>query len=145
MNEELHSTNDELQTINDALRDRSADLDEVNEFLESVLTSIRAGLVVIDPEMRIKAWNRGAEDLWGVRRDEAEGTHLLNLDIGMPLTELRQAVREALTDPGFSVSLTVDAINRRGRGAVIRVFCSALRGTDGKSQGALLMMEETRP
>jgi two-component system CheB/CheR fusion protein len=145
MNEELHSTNDELQTINDALRERSTDLDDVNEFLESVMTSFRAGLVVIDLEMRVKAWNRGAEDLWGVRRDEAVGMHLLNLDIGMPLTDLRPAVREALADPAFFVSLTVDAINRRGRGAVIRVSCSALRGTNGQSKGALLMMEETLP
>ncbi len=144
MNEELQSTNDELQTINDALRERSLDLDEVNEFLESVLTSIRAGLVVIDSEMRIKAWNRGAEDLWGVRREEAEGIHLLNLDIGLPVTEVRPMVREALADPGYSGELTLDAINRRGRQATVRLLCSALRSSKGESHGALLMMEEVK-
>jgi two-component system CheB/CheR fusion protein len=143
MNEELQSTNDELQTINDALRERSLDLDDVNEFLESVLTSVRAGLVVLDTEMRIKAWNRGAEDLWGLRREEAEGKHLLNLDIGLPFTELRPAVREALADSNYYSELVIDAINRRGRAAVVRLLCSALRGTNGDSQGALLMMEET--
>nr|WP_239155139.1 PAS domain-containing protein [Amycolatopsis sp. FDAARGOS 1241] len=119
MNEELQSTNDELQTINDALRERSLDLDEVNEFLESVLTSIRAGIVVIDTEMQIKAWNRGAEDVWGLRREGAEGSHLLNIDIGLPLADLRPAVREALTDPGFHTELMLNAINRRGRKAVV--------------------------
>ncbi|MEV6442911.1 CheR family methyltransferase [Amycolatopsis sp. NPDC051716] len=143
MNEELQSTNDELQTINDALRDRSVELDELNDFLESVLTSIQAGIVVIDTEMRIRTWNRGAEDLWGVRREEAEGTHLLNLDIGLPLTELRPAVRDALADAGFQAELTLKAINRRGRPAVVRLMCSALRSAGGESQGALLLMEET--
>jgi two-component system CheB/CheR fusion protein len=142
MNEELHSTNDELQTINDALRDRSLELDDLNDFLESVLTSIQAGIVVIDSEMRIKAWNRGAEDLWGVRREEAEGSHLLNLDIGLPLGELRPVVRDALADAESSTELTLDAINRRGRAVVVRLVCSALRGANGQSQGALLMMEE---
>ncbi|MEA5363310.1 CheR family methyltransferase [Amycolatopsis sp., V23-08] len=142
MNEELHSTNDELQTINDALRDRSLELDDLNDFLESVLTSIQAGIVVLDTEMRIKAWNRGAEELWGVRREEAEGTHLLNLDIGLPLAELRPVVRDALGDAESSAELTLDAINRRGRAVVVRLLCSALRGAAGKSQGALLMMEE---
>jgi two-component system CheB/CheR fusion protein len=142
MNEELQSTNDELQTINDALRDRSVELDELNDFLESVLTSIQAGIVVIDTEMRVKAWNRGAEDLWGVRREEAEGTHLLNLDIGLPLTELRPAVRDALADAGFQTELKLNAINRRGRSAVVRLLCSALRAADGQSHGALLLMEE---
>ncbi len=145
MNEELQSTNDELQTINDALRERSLDLDEVNEFLESVLTSIRAGIVVIDSEMRIKAWNRGAEDLWGVRREEAEGTHLLNLDIGLPVSDIRPVVREALADASYYGELTLDAINRRGRAAVVRLLCSPLRSPNGESQGALLMMEETKP
>ncbi|MBE1494262.1 two-component system CheB/CheR fusion protein [Amycolatopsis lexingtonensis] len=144
MNEELQSTNDELQTINDALRERSLDLDEVNEFLESVLTSIRAGIVVLDAEMRIKAWNRGAEDLWGVRREEVEGTHLLNLDIGLPVADVRPIVREALADPGFHRELTLHAINRRGRAAVVRLLCGALRSSSGESHGALLMMEETK-
>ncbi|MFG1646722.1 CheR family methyltransferase [Amycolatopsis sp. NPDC049252] len=142
MNEELHSTNDELQTINDALRDRGLELDDLNEFLESVLTSIQAGIVVIDTEMRIKAWNRGAEELWGVRREEAEGTHLLNLDIGLPLAELRPVVRDALSDAESIAELTLDAINRRGRAVVVRLTCSALRGANGQSQGALLMMQE---
>ena len=68
MNEELQSTNDELQAINDTLRERSVELDEVNDFLESILTSIRSGVVVVDIEMRVLAWNRGAEDLWGLRQ-----------------------------------------------------------------------------
>ncbi|ADJ45910.1 chemotaxis protein methyltransferase CheR [Amycolatopsis mediterranei S699] len=144
MNEELQSTNDELQTINDALRERSLDLDEVNEFLESVLTSIHAGIIVIDSEMRIKAWNRGAEDLWGVRREEAEGTHLLNLDIGLPVADLRPVVREALADPGYYAEQTFEAVNRRGRTTVVRLLCGALRSSNGESHGALLMMEETK-
>ena len=34
MNEELQSTNEELETINDELRQRSVELNEVNDFLE---------------------------------------------------------------------------------------------------------------
>ncbi|WP_285481762.1 CheR family methyltransferase [Amycolatopsis sp. NBRC 101858] len=145
MNEELHSTNDELQTINDALRDRGLELDELNDFLESVLTAVQAGIVVIDTEMRIKAWNRGAENLWGVRREEATGTHLLNLDIGLPIAELRPVVRDALADAGSRAEQTLDAVNRRGRAVEVRLLCSALQGRDGQSVGALLMMEEIGP
>jgi two-component system CheB/CheR fusion protein len=108
-----------------------------------VLTSVKAGIVVVDREMRVKAWNRGAEDLWGVRREEAEGRHLLNLDIGLPLTELRPAVRDALADADFHSEIKLEAINRRGRSTVVHLRCSALRGPNGESQGALLLMEET--
>ncbi|MEU7526296.1 CheR family methyltransferase [Saccharothrix sp. NPDC042600] len=141
MNEELQSTNDELQVINDTLRERSLELDQVNEFLESILTSLRAGVIVLDTGMRVLAWNRGAEELWGVRRDEAEGEHLLNLDIGLPVADLRPVVRQALTDASFLTEVKLDAINRKGREVVVRVVCSSLRSNSGEPNGAILVME----
>jgi two-component system CheB/CheR fusion protein len=142
MNEELQSTNDELQTINDALRERTGELDRVNEFLESILTSLRAGVIVLDLQMRVLAWNRGAEELWGVRRDEAEGEHLLNLDIGLPVADLRPVVRSALSDGAFMEEVKLSAVNRRGREVVIRVVCSSLRANGADPDGAILVMEQ---
>jgi two-component system CheB/CheR fusion protein len=63
MNEELQSTNDELQAINDELRDRTSELDQANRFLETILTGLRAGVTVLDADMRVLVWNRRAEDL----------------------------------------------------------------------------------
>ena len=142
MNEELQSTNDELQAINDALRERGVELDQVNDFLESILTSIRAGVIVVDQEMRVLVWNRGAEDLWGLRRDEVAGTHLLNLDVGFPMVDLRSMLGSALVDPLFTTETELDAVNRRGREIHIRLVCSALRAPGGTPQGALLFMEQ---
>jgi two-component system CheB/CheR fusion protein len=144
INEELHSTNDELQTMNETLRERSLELDEVNNFLESILTSLRSGVIVVDNEMRITVWNQGAEELWGVRREEADGQHLLNLDIGLPLPEVRPIVRAALADPDYSEELLVSAVNRRGRPVAIRVICRALRGNGDEVAGAILVLELTR-
>ncbi|GAB3564377.1 PAS domain S-box protein [Amycolatopsis endophytica] len=140
-NEELQSTNDELQTINNTLRDRTTELDDLNEFLESILTSLQAGVVVVDQQMRVVAWNAGAEDLWGLRRNEVEGEHLLNLDIGLPVADLRPMVRPALADPAYFERITMDAVNRRGRAVVLRVACGALRNRRGDSTGAILVME----
>ncbi|HVV09891.1 CheR family methyltransferase [Amycolatopsis sp.] len=144
-NEELQSTNDELQTINNALRERTGELDDVNDFLEAILTSLRTGVVVIDQQMRVIAWNAGAEELWGVRRDEAMGEHLLNLDIGLPVAELRPAVRPALADPGYIKDITLEAVNRRGRAVTVRVSCGALRNSQGESTGAIMVMEVMAP
>jgi two-component system CheB/CheR fusion protein len=142
INEELQSTNDELQTINGTLRERSRELDEVNNFLDSILRSIRAGVVVVDDQMHVLVWNRGAEDLWGLRHDEVVGQHLLNLDIGLPFDEVRPAVRSALADNDFDTTLNISAINRRGRSTTIRLVCGALRTSDSASAGAILVMEQ---
>ncbi|WP_067818682.1 CheR family methyltransferase [Nocardia inohanensis] len=140
-NEELQSTNDELQTINHELRERSAELDEVNEFFAAVMGSWSAGVAVVDSSMRIVVWNSGAENLWGMRSDEAEGEHLLNLDIGLPVAELRPIVRPALSDPAYRAEVKIDGVNRRGRGITVRVVCTSLRDRAGAPSGAILVME----
>ncbi|WP_307831772.1 CheR family methyltransferase [Prauserella cavernicola] len=141
MNEELQSTNDELQVINDTLRGRTLELDEVNNFLESILTSIKAGVVVLDPDMRISVWNSGAEDLWGLRHEEADGQRLFGLDIGLPLDEIRSVVGSTLADPSFSAELELTAVNRFGRQIELRLVCGALRSPSGAPQGVILLME----
>ncbi|HET6709149.1 hypothetical protein [Amycolatopsis sp.] len=39
--------------------------------------------------------------------------HLPNLDIGLPVADVRPVVREALADPAYYGELILDAINRR--------------------------------
>jgi len=142
MNEELQSTNDELQTINDELQDRTSELDRSNEFLETILTSLRAGVVVVGTELVVQVWNHQAEELWGLRRDEAVGEHLLNLDIGLPLDLVRPVVRGTLAGEDGPQEVTLAAVNRRGRTIEVRVVASPLRGDGGTVVGAILTMEE---
>jgi two-component system CheB/CheR fusion protein len=141
MNEELQSTNDELQSINDQLRVSTARLDDANAFLEAVLTSLQAGVAVVDKDLRVEMWNRRAEDLWGLRAEEVTGQHFLNLDIGLPLEKLRPLLRGALS--GETGEAAVDAVNRRGRPVTVRVVSTPLsgRGPDGGWDGAIIVME----
>jgi len=141
MNEELQSTNDELQYINDQLRDSTSKLDDANAFLAAVLTSLRAGVAVLDRDLRVKVWNRQAEDLWGLRSAEAVGQHLLNLDIGLPTDQLRPLIRTALADGPQPRQVELSAVNRRGRAIDVRVECSPLRDAQSVVSGVVLVME----
>ncbi|UXA20460.1 CheR family methyltransferase [Mycobacterium sp. SMC-4] len=141
MNEELQSTNDELHTINDALRERSLELEEATAFMESITSSIRLGLVVVDRQMRVVVWNRGCEELWGLRREEALGIPLPNLDIGLPTDAVKPLIGRVFVDADLAEETTVDAVNRRGRTARIRVQCTAFRAADDSVNGAMLLME----
>jgi len=139
-NEELQSTNEELETMNDELHQRGLELNSANAFLEAVLTSIRLGVVVLDNELRVLAWNAGARDLWGLTPDEAAGQHFLNLDIGLPVDRLRAPIRDVLADGAVPKDLALEAINRRGRPILCRVNIAPL-GTDGSKAGAILTMQ----
>jgi two-component system CheB/CheR fusion protein len=143
MNEELRSTNDELQTINDELHDRTSELDQLNEFLDSILTSLQAGVVVLNPELHVQVWNEQAQELWGLRRDEAIGQHFLNLDIGLPTDQLRPIIRRTLGGEVGPHEIVVKAVNRRGRTIGVRVLGSPLTGRGAGMAGVILTMEHT--
>ena len=141
MNEELQSTNDELHTINDTLRERSVELNDARVFADSLINSVRLGMVVVDREMRVVVWNRGCEELWGLRSDEAVGMPLTSLDIGLPLDSIRPMIGSAFVDHDSMGEAHIDAVNRRGRPTRVRVTCSPFRSGDSGVNGALLLME----
>jgi two-component system CheB/CheR fusion protein len=144
-NEELQSTNDELQNTNDLLRDRTAELDGANAFRDAILSSLRAGVAVVDRDLEVRIWNRRAEDLWGLRPDEVVGQHFLNLDIGLPTERLRPLIRRALAgEPGLD-EVSVDAVNRRGRAITVRVTCGPLHTGPAEPTGAIMLMEVDGP
>jgi two-component system, chemotaxis family, CheB/CheR fusion protein len=141
MNEELQSTNEELQTMNDELRTRGDELNAANAFLESILGSLQGGVAVVDRDLKILAWNDRAEDLWGLREAEVAGQHFLNLDIGLPVDQLRTPLRKCLQGETESETLVLNAVNRRGKGFQCQVTCTPLHGTS-EVRGAILVMEE---
>jgi two-component system CheB/CheR fusion protein len=146
MNEELQSTNEELETINDELRERTNELNQLNEFLETILTSLGLAVAVIDRDQRIQVWNQRAEDLWGLRQDEAVDHHLLSLDIGLPTEQLVPALRAALS-AGALQDVELEAVNRRGRSIVCQTTVMPLLDGNQSSEqrvvrGAIVLMND---
>ena len=140
-NEELQSGNEELETMNEEMRTRSSELEEARSFLEGVLSSVAAGVVVLDGDMRVRSWNRGAEDLWGLRAAEVYEQPFFALDIGLPTAQLRDAVNQCLGANQRSGPVEVESVNRRGRAITCSVTCSPL---ERQSDGVVLLMEELR-
>jgi two-component system CheB/CheR fusion protein len=154
MNEELQSMNDELHASNEELRLRTLEVGEINTFMESVLAGLRGAVVVVDREQRVLVWNRQAEDLWGVRREEALGRHLLALDIGLPLEQLSPVLHQVLAggngadgrelDGGGSAAapqLRLTALNRRGRSVDVRVSTTPLLRDGVDVTGAIVLVD----
>ena len=141
MNEELQAANQEMEAVNLELRLRGEEADRANLFLESVLRSLRAGVAVVDRDLRVTSWNDQAEDLWGIRASEVEGESLLTLDIGLPLLPLVEPLRQCMEDADEQRELVLDAVNRRGRAFRCRVMMSPLRDRNLNREGAIVLME----
>jgi two-component system CheB/CheR fusion protein len=145
MNEELQSANEELQTMNDELRFRGLEISSSKTFLESVFSSLRVAVVVVDRDLRVMVWNAGATNMWGLRPEEAEGEYFFGLDIGLPVKELHAPVGEVLNGREADGSTVVPAVSRKGRTLQCRITVAPLAGADRSVTGAILVMEEHAP
>jgi two-component system CheB/CheR fusion protein len=145
MNEELQSTNEELETMNDELRDRTDETLQANAFLASVLSSVQQGVVVVDRELRVLAWSRRATELWGLRDDEVEGEHLLNLDIGVPVQQLRDPIRQVVSG-AETPDLELGGHDRRGKPVQVRIVFAPLQNRPHTEEpdGAILLISAER-
>jgi two-component system CheB/CheR fusion protein len=138
-NEELQSTNEELETMNEELQQRTTELADANRFTEAVMAGMGAG-VVVGSDLRIRAWNRGSEVLWGLPESEVRGLGLQDLEIGLPIAEVGDLASAAFTD-GSPDDLILDARDRRGIAFRCRVSGSLLADAgDGEGQSVILVM-----
>jgi two-component system CheB/CheR fusion protein len=141
MNEELQSTNEEIETVNEELALRGKERDKLNHFLQLILGSLTSGVIVVDRDFLVQVWNARSEDLWGLRTDEVLNKNLLNLEIGLPLDQLRPAIRACLSSESTSKSFTIDATTRRGKSYRCRVTCTPMTEDDSTVGGVILLVD----
>jgi two-component system CheB/CheR fusion protein len=138
-NEELQSGNEELETMNEEMQVRATELDGARTFLEGVLSSIGSSVVVLSRSGRVRAWNRAAEEMWGLRAAEVEDESFFSLEFGLPVDRLRELFDACQRDRRPTGPLVVPAVNRVGRSLRCRAVCTPL---DGESDGVVMLLEE---
>jgi two-component system, chemotaxis family, CheB/CheR fusion protein len=128
--------------MNDELRHRTLELNEMNSFLETILTTMGLAVAVLDRRQYVQIWNGQARELWGLSPEEAADQHLFALEIGLPVDQLQAPLRACLTGDSQREELVLDAVNRTGKPFRCRVVCMPLHdGGDGGVSGAILLME----
>jgi two-component system CheB/CheR fusion protein len=142
MNEELQSTNEELRAINEQLQVRTLQLSDNKEFLAAVLDGLRAAVLAVDREFRLRSWDEKMRDLWGLRDDEVQGKSIFDLDIGLPLAELRPEIEACLRGDTEVGRIEIDAVNRRGVPIRCAVTCTPLR-QGNEINGVILRMQSS--
>lgn len=112
--------------------------------MDSILTSLRIGMVVLDVKLSVQLWNDLAGDLWGLRFEEVQGSFFFDLDIGLPVEKLRGVIRacqSSISDYSDYQEIELDCVNRRGKVIRCRVICTPLI-VEKLRQGIILLMEE---
>jgi len=112
----------ELAEVNESLRLKVGELNDVTNYLDSVLSSMHSGVVAVDLNGRIATINRAAERILGIPRARA---------IGVPYDALIRTPGQSPSAPGGAGSILPLALECNGaprtlrRDIVVDVSCSA--------------------
>jgi two-component system, chemotaxis family, CheB/CheR fusion protein len=132
--EELQSSNEELLTVNEELADRNQELAQANDDLVNLLASIDLPIVMLDPDLRIRRFNPGAQRVLS----------LIPGDVGRPIADLNTSLSvDALDDlvRGVIEDLEVRELevkDRRGTTHLLRV--RPYKTLDNRIEGAVIVL-----
>jgi two-component system CheB/CheR fusion protein len=140
-NAELQSTNVEIETVNTELSQRTAELESASRYTRSILDGLGLAVVVVDTDLNVQTWSKGAQTLWGLRAEDAESQSFVGLDIGLPVEELRDVLRQCVQGKLGRDERILAGHDRKGKPVNHHVTCVTLAGTDGKPAGAIVVVD----
>jgi len=144
INEELQATNEELEATNEELRSRTTEFDLENMFLTSIVGSTAPAVVVVGEDGFVRLWNRSAEEMWGLRAEEAVSHSFFALEFGLPRGEpVRELISRCIEGRSRREELVLDAIDRRGRQIRVHLTVTPLR--DHEEGGGAVVLMDTGP
>jgi PAS domain S-box-containing protein len=114
-----------------------------------ILDSIADGVFTVDEDWRITSFNRAAERITGVSRQEAIGQPCCDV-FRASICENECALKETLRTGRPTVNKAIYILDAQGRRVPISISAAALRSTDGKTIGGvetfrdLSLVEELR-
>ncbi len=92
-NEELQSVNEELNTVNTEYQQKVVELTELNNLIHNLMRSTDIGTLFLDQSFRIRQFTRGI----------AQEFHLLDQDIGRPVTDLAIPIMDSVIQEAKAV------------------------------------------
>jgi two-component system, NtrC family, sensor kinase len=112
------------------VRQHAAEVESLKALQERILESSGVGLLLIDAEQRILAWNRTLEEIYALGRDEAMGLSLREI---FPLHTIRRIERELLAvGPEVEARIYRHAlVNRAGERIVVNLALSPISAEGG--------------
>jgi len=137
---------DEIGTLVDSFNQMTRDLKQINvelarrgRYMETLLRNIAAGVISVDPAGTITTMNAAAEQMLGVKADEAVGKAYSGVFQSEQLRTMRE-IMEQVTGGGtvereIKIALPDQILTAVATGAM-------LRGDDGETLGAMIFLED---
>lgn len=136
--EELQSNNEELVTVNEELIDRQEQLVFARLYAESIIENIRASLVILDSELRVKSANAAFYSNFNTSENENEGRSIFDTVLGSgTLSTFQKDIEKALASKSKLDNLEI-TVNNPGLG--LRTMILNVRPISNEKLGEALLL-----
>jgi PAS domain S-box-containing protein len=115
----------------------------VSRFRDPILDSINEGVFTVDLDWRITSFNRAAEKITGIRREDAIG-HLCSEVLRANICSDACVMRSVLETGEPSVNASVFVVDAWGARIPIKVSTAVLRDIDGRVIGGVETFQDQR-
>jgi len=120
-----------------SLEQKALQVARLKDFSENIVESLNVGVLAVDLDGVVEAWNSRMEQVFGVSRGDAVGQPLATL---LP-AELIQEIAVRGDEEQVS-GIYKHRLNREGRAQIVNVSITALVGKDGERIGKLLLFDD---
>ncbi len=105
-----------------------------DQFLAGILTDSVDGIISMDADDHITSWNRGAENIFHLRKKEALGKPFRTL-FQKPELLMQDQIHQRLKTEGAIRDYEITNVTQEGRAVTLRVSQTAIRDHNGKFIG----------
>lgn len=123
----------------EAARAQLAEITEIRDLMDNIFSSIVSGLITLDGDNVISAYNSAAVAITGVTEGEALGSELYEVLPGLDraFADKLTRVRQAGTQETFEVEVSINGEHRYWN-----IVMSPLRDPEASSQGVVLVLDD---
>lgn len=115
---------------------------KMGEQVQQIFEQSRDGIISIDRNLRITAWNSGAERLFGLAEHDAVGERISVIAPAEMRAEQMQRLRAAMAHPDDIATFEATRRHTDGTTRRVEVCATPIRGVDGEVVGASLIHRE---
>jgi len=130
--EELQSTNEELTTVNEELQNRNLELTQVNDDITNLLVSANLPIIMLGNDLRIRRFTPHAEKMF----------NLIATDVGRSIIDIN--LNPKTPDIGSLITDVIDSVTPKeievkdNNGRWYSIWIRPYRTTDNKIDGAVI-------
>lgn len=126
--------------LEELVKQRTAELGRTNQTLSTLVQASPVAIMMLDNELKIKAWNPAAERIFGEREEDVLGRPFADV-AGNGDREGFTWLEETLNDKPSS-QLETRLVNRDGRPVDVNIWTATLREIDGELAGVMAVIAD---